>query len=89
MMHPGAGRFHDAATRTLRVDGVEIAYRELGASSGVPLVALNHLGANLDDWDPRIVDGLAANRRVILLGYRGAGRSEGARAAPWRRWRAM
>lgn len=70
-------RFHDAVTRSLHVDGVGIAYRELGPSEGVPLVALNHLGANLDDWDPRIIDGLATNRRVIMLGYRGVGRSGG------------
>lgn len=73
----GAGRFQSAATRTLPVGGIEIVYRELGPSAGIPLVALNHLGANLDDWDPRIVDGLAVDRRVILIGYRGVGRSGG------------
>lgn len=72
-----AGRFQDADTRSLLVDGVEIVYRELGPSTGIPLVALNHLGANLDDWDPRIVDGLSTERRIILLGYRGVGRSGG------------
>lgn len=75
--HTDTVRFHDAVTRSLHVDGVEIAYRELGPSEGVPLIALNHLGANLDDWDPRVVDGLATDRRVILLGYRGVGRSGG------------
>ena len=73
----GAERSQDAATLTLSVAGGRIAYRELGPSNGVPLVALNHLGANLDDWDPGIVDGLAVDRRVILLGYRGVGRSDG------------
>jgi len=73
----GTERFDDAATRTLLVDGVELVYRELGPATGIPLVALNHLGANLDGWDPRLVDGLATDRRVILLGYRGVGRSGG------------
>ena len=70
-------RFQYAMTRSLHVGGVEIAYRELGSSEGIPLITLNHLGANLDDWDPRIIDGLATDRRVIMLGYRGVGRSGG------------
>lgn len=72
-----AERFQNTETRSLLVDGVEIVYRELGPSTGIPLVVLNHLGANLDDGDPRIVDGLSTDRRVILLGYRGVGRSGG------------
>lgn len=71
------GRFQSAETRVLLVDGVELVYRELGPATGIPLVALNHLGANLDDWDPRLADGLALDRRLILLGYRGVGRSGG------------
>ncbi|MBF4567719.1 alpha/beta hydrolase [Plantibacter sp. VKM Ac-2880] len=74
----GTARFTEVDTERIAVDGAEIAYRELGPAEGTPLVALNHLGANLDDWDPRIADGLAAGRRVILLGYRGVGRSDGA-----------
>lgn len=73
----GISRFREAATQIVRVDGVDIVYRALGPSTGVPLLALNHLGANLDNWDPRMVDALAADRRVILLGYRGVGRSGG------------
>ncbi|MGH1560441.1 hypothetical protein ACRAWD_27755 [Caulobacter segnis] len=38
---------------------------------------LNHWGANLDNFDPRIVEGLAANRPVIALNYRGVGGSSG------------
>ena len=34
---------------------------------------LNHLAAGLDNWDPRVVDGLAAQRRVITLDNRGVG----------------
>ncbi|MBU5422168.1 alpha/beta hydrolase [Cellulomonas hominis] len=39
----------------------------------MPLVALTHLGANLDGWDPRVVDGLAESRQVLAIGYRGVG----------------
>ncbi|WP_129587215.1 hypothetical protein [Arthrobacter alpinus] len=60
--------FHDAVTRTVEVGGVGIAYREIGPAESIPLVALTHLGANLDNWDLRIVGALAVGRRVILLG---------------------
>ncbi|MDQ0678598.1 pimeloyl-ACP methyl ester carboxylesterase [Arthrobacter pascens] len=64
---------------TLRISavGAEFAYREFGPQTGVPLVVLTHLGANLDSWDPRIVDGLAEDRHVIAVGYRGVGDSTG------------
>lgn len=66
-----------ARTRFVRVDGTDIAYRETGSGTQTPLVALIHLGANLDAWDPEVVDALAVDRRVVLLGYRGVGRSGG------------
>ncbi|TQL03958.1 alpha/beta fold hydrolase [Cellulomonas sp. SLBN-39] len=69
--------WRDAPTRTVDVDGARVSYRELGDGPGRPLVALNHLGATLDGWDPRLVDGLARGRRVVALGYRGVGRSTG------------
>jgi pimeloyl-ACP methyl ester carboxylesterase len=67
----------DAPTRTLSAGGVEFAYRELGPSTGVPVVFLTHLAAVLDNWDPRVVDGLAAKRRVITFDNRGVGASSG------------
>lgn len=64
---------------TLRIPalGAKFAYREFGTQAGIPLVVLTHLGANLDSWDPRIVDGLAEDRHVIAVGYRGVGDSTG------------
>jgi pimeloyl-ACP methyl ester carboxylesterase len=67
----------DAPTRTLSAGGVEFAYRELGPSTGVPVVFLTHLAAVLDNWDPRVVDGIAAKRRVITFDNRGVGASSG------------
>jgi pimeloyl-ACP methyl ester carboxylesterase len=63
----------DAPTRTVDVGGVEFAYRELGTGSDVPVVFLHHLTAVLDDWDPRIIDGIAAHHRVIAFDNRGVG----------------
>src|SRR5436190_10671369 len=67
----------DAPTRTLSADGVEFAYRQLGPSTGVPVVFLTHLAAVLDNWDPRVVDGIAARHRVIAFDNRGVGASTG------------
>jgi pimeloyl-ACP methyl ester carboxylesterase len=63
----------DAPTRRIRADGVDFAYRDLGTDTGVPVVFLHHLTAVLDDWDPRVVDGIAAHRRVIAFDNRGVG----------------
>jgi pimeloyl-ACP methyl ester carboxylesterase len=66
-----------APTQTIDAGGVEFAYRELGPHRGVPVVFLTHLAAVLDNWDPRVVDGIAAERRVITFDNRGVGASSG------------
>src|SRR5215212_269430 len=68
---------NDAPTHTLSAGGVDFAYRELGPSTGVPVVFLTHLAAVLDNWDPRVVDGIAAKHRVITFDNRGVGASSG------------
>ena len=68
----------DVPTRTLSAAGVQYAYRELGPDTGVPVVFLTHLAAVLDNWDPRVVDGIAAQHRVITFDNRGVGASSGA-----------
>lgn len=67
----------DVPTRRIDVGGVPFAYRELGPAAGVPLIFLHHLMAVLDDWDPRLIDGIAAQRRVIAFDNRGVGASGG------------
>jgi pimeloyl-ACP methyl ester carboxylesterase len=66
-----------APTRTVNAGGVRFAYRELGPQTGVPLVFLHHFTAVLDDWDPRVIDGIAAKRHVIAFDNRGVGASSG------------
>ena len=56
-----------APTKFQKVGDIRFAYRELGTASGVPVIFLNHLAAVLDNWDPRVVDGIAAKRRVIVF----------------------
>src|SRR5436309_261644 len=69
--------WENAPTRTVSAGGVEFAYRELGPSTGAPVVFLTHLAAVLDNWDPRVVDGIAATHRVITFDNRGVGGSSG------------
>lgn len=65
-------------TRTISAGGVNFAYRELGQyHGGTPVVMLTHLAAVLDNWDPRIIDGLAAKHHVIAFDNRGIGASSG------------
>ncbi|WCJ64975.1 alpha/beta hydrolase [Agrobacterium tumefaciens] len=77
MMTASTSHYRDAANRFVTVENIRFAYRELGSRGGVPLVLLNHWGAVLDNFDPRIVDGLAASHHVIALDYRGIGLSGG------------
>jgi pimeloyl-ACP methyl ester carboxylesterase len=66
-----------APNLTVTAGGVTFAYRDLGPRTGVPVVHLVHLAATLDNWDPRVIDGIAAKRRVITFDNRGVGGSTG------------
>jgi pimeloyl-ACP methyl ester carboxylesterase len=66
-----------AANRFVSAGKIRFAYRELGPRGGVPLVLLNHWGAVLDNFDPRIIDGLAVSHHIIALDYQGIGLSGG------------
>lgn len=76
--HPRPGAdWRTTPTRTITAAGTHFAYRQLGSGHGVPLVLLNHWGANLDNFDPVIVTAFAVDRPVYALDYRGIGRSGG------------
>ncbi len=64
-------------TRTINVNGTPFVYRELGPKGGVPVVFLHHFTAVLDDWDPRVIDGIASQRHVIAFDNRGVGGTGG------------
>jgi pimeloyl-ACP methyl ester carboxylesterase len=68
----------DVPTQTITAGGVDFAYRELGKNrAGTPVVFLTHLAAVLDNWDPRVVDGIAAQHHVVTFDNRGVGASTG------------
>ena len=59
-------------------NGIDYAYRDTGGGEGaVPLVLLQHFRGNLDNWDPALVDALAASRRVVTFDNAGVGGSTG------------
>lgn len=66
-----------APTRTITAGGDTFAYRELGPRGGIPVVFFVHLAATLDNWDPRIVDAIAATRHVVAFDQLGVGASSG------------
>ena len=60
-------------------NGVRYAYRRFGPPSPdvPPLVLLQHFRGNLDNWDPALIDALAAVREVVLFDNAGVGGSSG------------
>src|SRR6266487_2339182 len=69
--------YAQAPARSITAGGVTYAYRELGPKGGIPVIFLVHLAANLDNWDPRIIDPIAKNHHVITFDNRGVGASTG------------
>jgi pimeloyl-ACP methyl ester carboxylesterase len=64
-------------TQFIEASGVRYAYRRFGASNGTPVVFLQHFRGGLDNWDPKVTDGLAKDRPVILFNNAGVASSGG------------
>ena len=78
-MSTTATQFSYAEASTRRVTGdnaIEYAYRDLGRSD-LPLVLLQHFRGSLDNWDPALIDALAADRRVVTFDNVGVGGTTG------------
>ena len=70
-------KYIDAPTERVHGEnGIDYAFRDLG-SGDVPLVLLQHFRGNLDNWDPALVDALAAGRRVVSFNNVGVGSTTG------------
>jgi len=68
---------HTRATQRVTAgNAIEYAHRDLGEGE-VPLVLLQHFRGNLDNWDPALIDALAADRRVVTFDNVGVGASTG------------
>jgi pimeloyl-ACP methyl ester carboxylesterase len=66
-----------AATQFAEVRGNRLAYRRFGRPGACPLLLLNYFSAAMDDWDPKVTNGLAAHREVILFDNVGVASSTG------------
>jgi len=66
-----------APTQFVEDNGLRYAYRTLGPSTGTPLVFCHRFRGTMDDWDPAVIDAIAAERPVILFDNAGIGLSTG------------
>src|SRR5256714_7112100 len=65
--------YTDASTQRVTAEnGIEYSYRDVG-DGDAPLVLLQHFRGNLDNWDPALIDALAADRRVVTFDNVGVG----------------
>jgi pimeloyl-ACP methyl ester carboxylesterase len=77
--HEGASYSVLPNKRIKAANDVDYAYRDIGSTArdDVPLVLLQHFRGNLDNWDPALIDALAAGRRIITFDNAGVGGSSG------------
>jgi pimeloyl-ACP methyl ester carboxylesterase len=77
------GPFQAVTAETQYVDsgGVRYAFRRLGASDRPPLLFIQRFGGTMDDWDPYLLEILAAERSLLLFDNAGIGRSTGETAS--------
>lgn len=66
-----------APTQFVQAGGIRFAYRRFGQRGTAPLLLLNYWAANMDNWDPKVTNGLAADHDVVLIDYPGIGASSG------------
>src|SRR5258707_11119149 len=78
MNTPTTQMYTHTPTQVVRgASGIDFGYRRVGNRGGTTLLLANYFAANMDDWDPLIVDGLATDRDVIAFDYPGIGSSTG------------
>ena len=67
-----------APTQFQDIGDVRLAYRRFGKEGAAPpLVCLQHFTGTMNNWDPIHTNRLAQDRPVVLVDYRGVGRSGG------------
>ncbi len=64
-------------TKFIEVNGTRYAYRVLGNKGGIPLVLLQGSFFNMDEWDPKVTNGLAQYYKVIIFDNKGQGATNG------------
>lgn len=75
--HYNVSTHETTKTSTIKVNGVDIAYRSFGKQNEVPIVFLQHFTGTMDNWDPAITNALSKKHQVILFDNNGVGSSGG------------
>src|SRR6267154_1568088 len=66
-----------APTQFQDIGGVSLAHRHFGKQDAPPVVCFQHFTGTMNNFDPIHTNRLAQDRPVILVDYRGVGRSGG------------
>jgi pimeloyl-ACP methyl ester carboxylesterase len=66
-----------APTQFQNIGAVSLAYRRFGKKGAPPVVCFQHFTGTINNFDPIHTNRLAQDRPVILVDYRGVGRSGG------------
>ena len=66
-----------APTQFQDIGGVSLAYRHFGKEGAPPVMCFQHFTGTMNNFDPIHTNRLAKDRPVILVDYRGVGRSGG------------
>jgi pimeloyl-ACP methyl ester carboxylesterase len=75
--HLSDGQYATAPNRAVdAVNSQRFLYREVGAGE-IPLLLFQHFRGNLDNWDPALIDELAAFRRIVTFDNVGVGGTSG------------
>jgi pimeloyl-ACP methyl ester carboxylesterase len=73
-----SSNLHETApTRFQDIGGVSLAYRRFGKEGAPAVVCFQHFTGTINNFDPIHTNRLAQDRPVILVDYRGVGRSGG------------
>ncbi|MGE0719251.1 MAG: alpha/beta fold hydrolase [Alphaproteobacteria bacterium] len=66
-----------AETRHVDAEGIRYAYRTFGPAEGVPLVLVNRLRGTMNEWDPLLIELVAARRPVVIFDNVGLAETSG------------
>jgi pimeloyl-ACP methyl ester carboxylesterase len=67
----------NAVTQFVEANGIRFAYRRFGKLGQPPLLLNMHFTGTMDHWDPKVTDGLAREREVILFNNAGISSTSG------------
>ena len=71
------GTHETAPTQFVETNAIRYAYRRFGKPGTVPLLFLGYYNSNMDAWDPKVTNHLAAEHEVVLFDNSGVGASGG------------